>query len=174
MMKSSQSGFAVVGVAVVAVLLLVTAAYTYKNAGTENDLVALAERSISIKSFTSGSGSVGSGTKPPVVDQSCYDDCVKEQEALNDAKRKEADLKKRLKRQYDITYPEPTEFDPKTGIIKPINNKQYAIYSSLMEQWFTALDEVTKAQKALNDCLKAAQKAKTSCPKPASTTPPKK
>ena len=64
MEKQTQSGFAVVGVAVIAVVLLAGAAYTFRNAGTDNDPVAFVANSVGVK--TTGTGS-GSATKPPVT-----------------------------------------------------------------------------------------------------------
>ncbi len=66
MKKQTQSGFAVVGVAVVALVLLAGAAYTFKNAGTDSDPVGKLAQSLSIGNVGVGSGGSGAVQRPCV------------------------------------------------------------------------------------------------------------
>lgn len=71
MKKQTQSGFAVVGVAVVALALLAGAAYTYKNAGTNSDPVGKLAQALSTGNAGVSSAGSGSGTKIPRPCVSC-------------------------------------------------------------------------------------------------------
>ncbi len=62
-MKKTQSGFAVVGVAIAMVALLAGSAYVFRNAGTSDDLVAQVSKAVTGKN--PGSAGSGSATKPP-------------------------------------------------------------------------------------------------------------
>ncbi len=100
-MKKNQSGFAVVGVAIIAMALLAGVAYTFKNAGTDNDPVALVSKAIG-KNTQPGQGS-GSGTKP--CPQQCLDILAEYNAAKADQKNSENKLDQCIKANGITSFP---------------------------------------------------------------------